>query len=84
MNVKRKLYERLAVPTALCGAETWSMTVLEKKILNVMEMRCLRNMDHVRNEVRRRIGWLSRAVCVEVVCTFGENGGVLVGDEKTR
>ena len=62
MNVKRRLYEGAAVPTALYGSETWSMTVAEKR-LNVMEMRCLRSMyevsciDQVRNEeMQRRTG----------------------------
>lgn len=30
-NVKRKLYEGIAVPTALSGAKTWSMGVADKK-----------------------------------------------------
>ena len=36
------------MPIALCGAETWSMAVPEKKRLNVME-RCLRSMCEVIN-----------------------------------
>ena len=47
MNVKRRLYEGIAVPTALYGTETWSMAVAEKKILNVMDMRCLKSMCRV-------------------------------------
>ena len=31
----------------------------------------------------RRIGWSSTAVCVEVVWTHGENGG-LIGEEISR
>lgn len=31
MNVKRILYEGIAVPTALSGAKTWSMGVADKK-----------------------------------------------------
>ena len=52
INVKRKLYEGVIVPTALYGAEKWNMTVVEKKRLNEMEM-CLRSMcgERVRNEV---------------------------------
>ena len=52
MNVKRRLYEGVAVPN---GAETWSMAVAEKR-LNMMGMRCLRSvcevmpMDRVRGE----------------------------------
>ena len=41
INAKSKLYERVAVPIALYGAETWSKAVGEKKRLYVMELRCL-------------------------------------------
>ena len=57
MDIKRRLYEGVAVPTVLYGDETWSMTVAEKKRLNIMEMRYLRSMCGVscmnqeRNEV---------------------------------
>ena len=57
INVNRRLYEGVTVPTALYRAETWNMGVAEKKKLNVMEMRCLKSMcgvmcmDQVRNEV---------------------------------
>ena len=33
--------------TVLYGAETWSMAVMEKKRLNIMDMRCLRRMCEV-------------------------------------
>ena len=60
INVKRRLYEGIVVPTALYVAETWSIAVAEKKRLNVMEMRCLRNMCRVtcmkKEEVRKRTG----------------------------
>ena len=46
MNVKRRLYERVAVPTALYGDETWTVAVAEKK-LDIMEMRCLKSMCEV-------------------------------------
>ena len=32
----------------------------------------------------KRIDWLSRPVCVEVVWTQAENGGRLVGEENNR
>ena len=60
MNVKRRLYEGVAVSTALYWAETWSMAIAEKKRMNVMQMRCLRNtsgvlqMDRVINEEMQR------------------------------
>ena len=38
LNVKRRLYEEVAVPTALYGTETWSIVVVKKR-LNVREMR---------------------------------------------
>ena len=34
MNVKRRLYEGVALPTSAI----WSMTVVEKKLSNVMEI----------------------------------------------
>ena len=54
IKAKKCLYEGVIVPTALCGAEAWSMrSALE---MNVLEMKCLRSlfgvsrMDRVRNE----------------------------------
>ena len=44
MNIERKLYEGVAVPTALYEGETWSMAVSEKK-LNVMATRCMRSVQ---------------------------------------
>ena len=54
---------RSNVPTALYGAEAWSMRSAEIRKVNVLEMKCLRSlvgvylMDSFRNEeVRRRAG----------------------------
>ena len=51
----------VVVPTALDGAETWSMRSANREKVNVLEMKCLRSvvvvtrMDRVRNkEVHRR------------------------------
>ena len=51
------------MPTALYGAEAWGMRSAERWKVNVLEMKCLRNlvgvsrMDRVRNEkVRMRAG----------------------------
>ena len=78
INVKRRLYAGVVVPTPLYGDETWSMGVAEKR-LNVMEMMCQITMFGVTcldrvwiDKVRRRVGWSSRAVCVEVVWTWRE------------
>ena len=60
---KNCLYEGVIVPTALYGAEAWGMRSAENNKVNVIEMKCLRNlfavsrMDRVSNEeVRRRAG----------------------------
>ena len=60
-NAKKCLYEGVIVPTALYGAEAWGMKGVERRKVNVLEMKCLRSlvgmlrMDRVRNEeVRRR------------------------------
>ena len=62
-KAKKCLYERVIVPTALCGAEAWGMRSAERRKVNVLEMKCLRSlvgvsrMDRVRNEeLRRRAG----------------------------
>ena len=43
MNVKRRLYEGVAQPTAQYGAETWNMAVAEQKEIK-------RNEDEVSDE----------------------------------
>ena len=57
------LYEGVIVGTALYGAEAWGMRSAERRKMNVLEMKCLRNlvgvsrMDRVMNgEVRTRAG----------------------------
>ena len=57
------LYEGVIEPTELYGAEAWGMRNAERRKVNVLAMKCLRNfvvvsrMDRVRNEeVRRRSG----------------------------
>ena len=63
MNVKKRLYERIIVPTALYGTEAWGMRSAERRKVNVLEMKCLLSlvgvsgMYKVRNEeVRNRAG----------------------------
>ena len=63
IKAKKFLYEGVIVPTALYGAEPWSMRSAKIRKLNVLEMKCLRRlvgvppMDKVGNEeVRRRAG----------------------------
>ena len=57
MSARRRLYERIMVPTALYGAETWPMGAAERKRLNVGEMGCLISMcgvtlmNQMRNEM---------------------------------
>ena len=59
MNVKKVLYEKVVVPTVMCGSESWGMEVTKTQKLNVFEMKCLRSMtgvsrlNRVRNEVVR-------------------------------
>ena len=57
---KKCLYE--GVPTALYGADAWDMRSVERRKVNVLEMKCLRSligvsrMDRARNESRNRKG----------------------------
>ena len=41
---KKCLYEGVIVPTALYGAEAWGMRSAERREVNVLEMKCLRNL----------------------------------------
>ena len=38
------VYEGVIVPTALYGAEAWGMRSAERRKVNVLEMKCLRNL----------------------------------------
>ena len=42
--IKRSMYVGVAVPTVRYETEAWSMAVVEKKRLNVIEMRFLGSM----------------------------------------
>ena len=65
LGIKAKLclYEGVIVPAVLYGAKAWGTRTAERRKVNVLEMKCLRNLvgvsrrDRVRNEeVRRRAG----------------------------
>ena len=63
IKAKKCLCEGVIVPTVLYGAEAWDMRSVERRKVNVREMKCLRSlvgvsrMDRVRNEeVRMRAG----------------------------
>ena len=43
IKAKKCLYEGVTVPTALFGAETWSMRSAERRKVNVLHMKCLRS-----------------------------------------
>ena len=84
LEVKRRLYESVVLPTVLYGAETWGLRGSERRMLNVFEMRCLRGMcgvsrmERVRNEfIRERVGVngsLDRKVDERVLRWFGHVG----------
>ena len=63
INAKKCLYGGIIVPTELYEADGWSMRSAQRRKVNVLEMKCLRNlvvvsrMDRGRNgEVYRRVG----------------------------
>ena len=63
IKAKKCLYEAVIVQTALYGTTAWGMTSAERRKVNVIEMKCLRNLvvvsqiDRVRNEeMGRRAG----------------------------
>ena len=43
IKAKKCLYEGVIVPTALYEAEAWGMRCAERRKVNVLEMKCLRN-----------------------------------------
>ena len=56
IKAKKCLYEGVIVSTALYGAKAWGMRSAKRRKVNVLEMKCLRDlvgvsrMDRVRNE----------------------------------
>ena len=56
MNSKKCIYQAIIVPTALYGAEALCVRSVERRKLNVLEMKCLRSLvgvsrtDSVMNE----------------------------------
>ena len=56
LELRKKLVKCYIWSIALCGAKTWTLRVLDQKLLESFEMWCLRRMkkiswtDHVRNE----------------------------------
>jgi len=41
-NIKIKIFRTIILPVVLCGCETWSITLREKRRLRVVENRVLR------------------------------------------
>ena len=56
IKAKKCLYEGVIGPMALYGADVWGMRSAERRKVNVLEMKCLRNllgvsqMERVKNE----------------------------------
>ena len=44
IKAKKCLYEGVIEPTALYGAEAWGMSSSERRKVNVLEIKCLRNL----------------------------------------
>ena len=53
-ELKRKLYEKLVIPTVVYGSETWSLNAQERKKIEVFEMMCLNNIRAIRRVHRVR------------------------------
>ena len=48
MNVKKVLYEKVAVPTVMYGSESWGMKVTERQKLNLFRQNTyLQNKKHM-------------------------------------
>ena len=72
IKAKKCLYKGVIVPMALCGAEAWGMRSAERRKVNALEMKCLRNLvgvsriDRVRNEEVRRRAEIERELASRV------------------
>ena len=62
-EVKRELYERVVIQTVVYSSETWSLSVQERRKIEVFEIMCLKNIcvisrgGRVRNAIiRERYG----------------------------
>ena len=49
-NLKIRIYRTIILPVALCGCETWSLTLREKRKLRVFENTVLRRIFLPRRE----------------------------------
>ena len=60
-GIERELYGRIVIPTVVYDSETWSLSVQERRKIEVFEMMCLRNIygirrvDRVRNAIIREM-----------------------------
>ena len=70
IKAKKCLYKGVIVPTVLYGTEAWGMRSVERRKVNVLELKCFRRLvgvsqiDRVRIEqVRRRAGIEKELTC---------------------
>ena len=70
MEVKKRMYEGIVIPTVLYGSEAWTWSKNVGRKLNVLEMACLRKMngvslrDRIRNEEIRRMSVMNKNLSV--------------------
>ena len=43
-GVKKTLYQQVIVPTVTYGAKNWDLRETERRLMNVLEMKCLKYM----------------------------------------
>ena len=53
-EIKRELFEMVAIPTVVYASETWSLSAQEKRNIEVFEMMCLRHICGIRRVDRVR------------------------------
>ena len=58
IKAKKCLYEGIILPTALYGGEAWGMRSVERRKLNILEMKCLSSLVRVSRMDRVRKGEL--------------------------
>ena len=65
IKAKKCLYEGVIVPTALYSVEAWGMRSVERRKVNVLEMKCMRNWVGVSRMDRARYEEVHRRAAIE-------------------
>jgi len=63
-NLKIKVYRTINLPVVLCGCETWSLTMREKRMMMVFENRVLREIFGPKRDEVTRENYITRTLMI--------------------